>query len=134
MEIITDRHYVESFEYCLDFFIGGTDLCAGFECDPQGNIDMVALEARPEAYANYQRCVADSNITSRVRRYNRSYWAPAIGKCHCGTKVELESSWANSCPKCGTEYNSSGQQLAPRSQWGEETGELGEWGYPEPDI
>lgn len=27
------------------------------------------------------------------------------------------------CPHCGTEQNSSGQLLAPRSQWGEETGE-----------
>lgn len=27
------------------------------------------------------------------------------------------------CEKCGREYNSSGQLLAPREQWGEETGE-----------
>ena len=28
-----------------------------------------------------------------------------------------------SCDKCGADYNSAAQLLAPRSQWGEETGE-----------
>ncbi|QHW35716.1 hypothetical protein GZH47_33015 (plasmid) [Paenibacillus rhizovicinus] len=37
-------------------------------------------------------------------------------------KVVLSSSWANKC-KCGVEYNGAGQALAPRWQWGEETGE-----------
>jgi hypothetical protein len=27
------------------------------------------------------------------------------------------------CENCGTEYNGAGQILAPRYQWGEETGE-----------
>ena len=44
-------------------------------------------------------------------------------KCEeCGRKVELVSSWANEC-ECGTEYNGFGQQLAPRDEWGWETGE-----------
>jgi hypothetical protein len=46
-----------------------------------------------------------------------------VKKCSCGGKVELISSWANECPKCGTEYNGFGQQLAPRSEWGWETNE-----------
>ncbi|MFJ8247337.1 hypothetical protein [Peribacillus asahii] len=40
----------------------------------------------------------------------------------CGSKVELYSSWANEC-SCGTEYNGFGQRLAPREEWGYETGE-----------
>jgi hypothetical protein len=44
-------------------------------------------------------------------------------ECHCGATVALSSGWANQCGKCQTEYNGSGQTLAPRSQWGEETGE-----------
>ena len=45
-------------------------------------------------------------------------------KCRsCGAKVELTSGWANSCDSCHVEYNGSGQMLAPREQWGEETGE-----------
>lgn len=41
----------------------------------------------------------------------------------CTAKITLSSGWANTCPSCGSEYNGSGQRLAPRSQWGEETGE-----------
>lgn len=50
----------------------------------------------------------------------------------CGQPLELTSSWANSCPSCGTEYNGAGQRLAPRSQWGEETGETFYSGEPDP--
>lgn len=42
-------------------------------------------------------------------------------KCDCGTTVYL-SGFTNTC-RCGRDYNSFGQLLAPRSQWGEETGE-----------
>jgi hypothetical protein len=44
----------------------------------------------------------------------------------CSRKVVLSSGWANKCPNfenCQSEYNGAGQRLAPRSQWGEETGE-----------
>jgi hypothetical protein len=41
----------------------------------------------------------------------------------CGRVVELWSPWANEC-ECGVEYNGSGQELALRSQWGSETGEV----------
>lgn len=45
-----------------------------------------------------------------------------VGLCdHCGKEVELYS-FTNTCD-CGADYSISGQRLAPRSQWGEETGE-----------
>ena len=48
---------------------------------------------------------------------------PAVGICEvCGSQVVLSASLANTC-SCGAEYNLFGQRLAPRSQWGEETGE-----------
>jgi len=46
-----------------------------------------------------------------------------IVKCLCGDNITCWDSWANECERCGTEYNGSGQRLAPRAQWGEETGE-----------
>lgn len=46
-----------------------------------------------------------------------------IVRCGCGSSVECWDSWANQCDSCGTEYNGSGQQLADRYFWGEETGE-----------
>ena len=51
-----------------------------------------------------------------------TYRVIQCGHCKKG-EIELSSGWANSCPVCETEYNGSGQMLAPRSQWGEETGE-----------
>jgi len=45
-----------------------------------------------------------------------------IGECEdCGYPVPLLG-FTNTCV-CGTDYNMSGQRLAPREQWGEETGE-----------
>jgi hypothetical protein len=44
------------------------------------------------------------------------------GKCKCGATVEF-GHFTNTCDKCDRDYNSSGQELAHRSQWGEETGE-----------
>lgn len=51
--------------------------------------------------------------------------------CGCGRLVYLSSGWANACA-CGTEYNGAGQQLAPRCQWGEETGEYDCGTWPDP--
>ena len=42
--------------------------------------------------------------------------------CICGRKVWC-SGFTNTC-ECGREYNWAGQMLAPRCQWGEETGEI----------
>ena len=46
-----------------------------------------------------------------------------VVRCTCGSEVHCSSSWANECRSCGTEFNGSGQTLAPRHFWGEETGE-----------
>lgn len=42
-------------------------------------------------------------------------------KCECGREVECDA-FTNTC-QCGADYGHSGYRLAPRSQWGEETGE-----------
>lgn len=42
--------------------------------------------------------------------------------CDCGEEVELQG-FTNTCDGCGADYNWSGQRLAPREQWGWETGE-----------
>ena len=41
--------------------------------------------------------------------------------CDCGEDVECHD-FTNTC-QCGADFNMSGHRLAPRSQWGEETGE-----------
>lgn len=45
---------------------------------------------------------------------------PAI-RC-CGVELVCDA-FTNTCDHCGADYNFAGQMLAPRSQWGEETGE-----------
>lgn len=44
-----------------------------------------------------------------------------IVRCVCGHHVECRG-FTNTC-ECGADYNMSGDRLAPREQWGEETGE-----------
>lgn len=43
-------------------------------------------------------------------------------RCDCGCEITLYNWWSTDCD-CGLEYNGSGQRLAPRQFWGEETGE-----------
>jgi hypothetical protein len=40
----------------------------------------------------------------------------------CGEELEC-GGFTNTCPICNADYNWSGARLAPREQWGEETGE-----------
>lgn len=41
----------------------------------------------------------------------------------CKEKVFISKAFVSTCGYCGTDYNAVGQKLAPRDQWGEETGE-----------
>lgn len=43
--------------------------------------------------------------------------------CDCGETVICDG-FTNTCDRCGRDYNWNGTLLAPRSQWGEETGEI----------
>lgn len=65
-----------------------------------------------------------SRLIQRWNRNDNGSITPGIIRCVCGCRLE---NWRPGgdvdCDKCGREYNSSGQLLADRSQWGEETGE-----------
>lgn len=61
-------------------------------------------------------------------KYEMSYYentffdrVPAKIKC-CDEWITL-GKFTNTCSQCNSDYNSGGQLLAPRHQWGEETGE-----------
>ena len=67
---------------------------------------------------------------SRVVRMGKAYRESGYGYrevsapvvlCDCGEEVTC-SQYTNTC-SCGRDYSMSGSMLAPRSQWGEETGE-----------
>ena len=67
----------------------------------------------------------------------REAGVPGILRCDCGEELFMYSPGADvECEKCGADYNSAGQRLADRSQWGEETGETAadyDAGFNNPD-
>lgn len=92
-----------------------------FPCYESGK--LVKFSCR-EAEENFRKCtdgtfdvidegVCVTEFTARER---------AVGECDfCKSEVYL-GAFTNTCD-CGADYNMSGQLLAPREQWGEETGE-----------
>lgn len=77
----------------------------------------------------------------RLNRHNRDLFPKMLGetlkdkpdgfgplvspviRCECGVEDVICDSFTNTCEHCGADYNFNGDMLAPRSQWGEETGE-----------
>lgn len=70
------------------------------------------------------------NVTRTVRtvvenvpsRYGGTYERRTKEIKCCGSWLRCDR-FTVTCDSCGTDYNGSGQRLAPREQWGEETGE-----------
>jgi len=93
----------------------------GFPCDKDGNIDFSTFQQA--AIDNYNNCVNGVHdvIDDGVQSYSNRWLSYAVLQCDCGEKLEL-SGFTNTCD-CGADYNMSGQLLASRAQWGEETGE-----------
>jgi hypothetical protein len=94
-----------------------------FDCDAEGN-PLPGMN--PIARANLEDCKAGriSVTPLELHRSEREVMSPPVIRCDCGQKLTLWNSWATSCD-CGREFNGSGQLLADRAQWGEETGEEG---------
>jgi len=61
-------------------------------------------------------------ITPRKRDPETGHVEYAVGECVCCRAHVTLSGFTNTC-RCGADYNGAGQHLAPREQWGEETGE-----------
>lgn len=95
-----------------------------FDCNQAGEPSPELCETAQGSLAACLTGVVDGkpiNDLGVVRR-EHSYTEPALGKCACGATVVLDR-FTCTCHACGRDYNSAGQELAPRSQWGEETGE-----------
>ena len=72
-------------------------------------------------YQNYLKVLESGEYKLHYYENEFSYRVPAQIKC-CGDWLSL-CNFTNTCKSCGCDYNGSGQLLAPRHQWGEETGE-----------
>ena len=84
---------------------------------------------QPDGLDNLRMCRSGQDRSGRtivrdgVMCEQRIIRHPAVARCHCGARLELASSWLNTCDVCGCDYDGSGVMLAPRQHWGEETGE-----------
>jgi len=116
---VTVPHYEIFFQYADSKSLSGF----GFTATADGKVDTAVLEKKPAALSNYRKCLSGEFAVKpgQFRFWEHDYIEAAIGKCICGCTVSLDS-FTNTC-ECGRDYNMSGQELAARSQWGEETGE-----------
>lgn len=92
-------------------------------CSSDGTIDWDALN--PAARKNIQDCLdraIPGLVYDGVVPYVISVQHDTVILCACGKPLELSDGFLNTC-SCGRDYNGAGQLLAPRHQWGEETGE-----------
>ena len=124
MRIIRQRQRKTETEFSLVFDETDRPGCGfAFPCDQDGLV-LDDDRGSPEGRESLRRCLAGEGVSEgRVERYDRSWIECAVGICDsCGSRVGLHG-FTNSCTGCPAEYNMSGQRLAPRSQWGAETGE-----------
>ncbi len=98
----------------------------GFPCDEAGLVEVGQLA--PAAYENFVYCqlgkFPDGETVSSPHVENAEYFYrnPAVGECVVCARPVMLATHTNTC-ECGADYNQAGQHLAPREQWGEETGE-----------
>jgi hypothetical protein len=118
MKIKQRSQVIETVSYSLCYDLYGRHSGFAFDCDASGKVDEDKL---PEAAKSSLAQCRAGTVKPYVEKREKSYRQPSIGECQCGREVYLDR-FTNSCD-CGRDYNSAGQQLADRSQWGEETGE-----------
>ena len=121
MKIIKDVTFEEWTEYRWEFnWTDGRGGGFAFDCDADGNPTNESECSRE----NFRKCRSGEFEVEDlgIKRYSYRQKSSAIGRCDCGEEVDLYG-FTNTCYGCGSDYNSAGQLLAPREQWGEETGE-----------
>lgn len=152
MRMISHRTHTFVPSFLLVFTYGNQGGCFAFDCDKVGKVDetklspcalknytacmsghVVASPRRQQRtfvrdgetmYEDAPGCDQEITYTvdSDVRDYGKYQHNPGVGECdRCKRHVTLHG-FTNTC-ECGADYNMSGQLLASRSQWGEETGE-----------
>lgn len=75
-------------------------------------------EAPTESYYNCHPQAKSKTVMIPIER-----WQKGSTEVQCCGELVSCHNFTNTCHNCGADFNMSGQQLAPREQWGEETGE-----------
>jgi hypothetical protein len=96
-----------------------------FECDETGTPNQLDTDTKKASFRYCMESVAQGSIVDdgMVIEKWTSYEPPVIKCLRCQNEVTLWDAWLSTCSHCGADYNGSGQLLAPRHLWGEETGE-----------
>lgn len=117
MKIIKEQGV--DYNYSREFEWPGQRGCGfSFPCDKSGNL----FPLEPAAAENYSSCTDGTYKINDLGIRKYGFKTPAIGICDdCGLEVELIG-FTNTCA-CGADYNKWGSYLAPREQWGWDTGE-----------
>lgn len=117
--------FIEGVDYTVAFWYEGHIGTWGysFACDKEGTLMPFNNQ---DAEENYRLCLTGSVrgtkvIVGGLVEKSFKYKKPASGTCECGQRLSLPH-FTNTC-ECGKDYNSSGQELAPRDQWGWDTNE-----------
>ena len=85
------------------------------------NDGKVWSEDVDQGYKNLIKVLKSGDYRYEFHEYEHDVKVPAAILC-CNEWLEL-TSFTNTCEICEDDYNASGQLLAPRHFWGEETGE-----------
>lgn len=121
LKIIKERAHEVLKDYYIEFLYKD-DPSAGFMFPalPFGEPDFAVMSE--EAMANYKKCLTDDRLTGpEFIKGERTYWAPAVGKCSCGKEVVLECDYAGAVMcECGRWYNLFGQELRDPKYWEED--------------
>lgn len=123
LRIIRESSFRDVIERFREFdYRGHAGWGFSFPCEAGGTV----LPSCPEAARNLAACLAgvvDGRpvVDRGIRTWTTSVRIPALAECHCGARLELAGDVE--CHRCHREFNSAGQELAPRELWGEETGE-----------
>jgi hypothetical protein len=123
MKIIQESSLFEEVSYRKDFEWKEGGGGFSFPCNKDG---VISSDIHSLALENYQKCISGEYavIDQGISVITSVHRNPKIGICEdCGEEVYLDR-FTCTCDNCGADYNQSGQRLAPRSQWGEETGEV----------
>jgi hypothetical protein len=65
-------------------------------------------------------CAGTMTVVPEIRQQK---WVRGYTEVECCGETLICDAFTTTCPNCGADYNWNGDRLAPRSYWGEETGE-----------
>lgn len=122
-ELLRPRERKEETCYVLNFWYVGHEGSwgKGFDCNENG-VPLDQSKAEDVAACEAGEIDGEAVVPGGIQEFMQHWMEPGELSCDCGAYLELDDAMTNTCD-CGLEYNGSGQQLAPREQWGYDTGE-----------